>query len=182
MKKLLLIIPLILTVNCFSQNLKIGFSLEFHQIRINSGTGILGGNGAPLSIHIAGDYKFTRNFSTLVKIGRTLHLEFLGWEFGIHGKYQLYKPLFIFGGTKLHLNEGRGISNEEWVNYANIFMLNAGVGADITSILSVDLSYYYPLSKKIIGGSRNYYSGKEEIITRKFNGMIRLGFAFKWEI
>ena len=165
-----------------AQNLKIGFCLQAHQVRFNTGTGILGGNGLPLSLHFNADNKLFKDFSINGKIGRTFHLEFLGWEFGINGKYSFFKSLFLSMGILYHSNEGSGISNNEWTNYASLLMISPAIGVELSSVIALELSYNIPVSKKIIGGGRNFYSGEEKIVNRTFESMIRLGFVFGWEL
>ncbi len=63
-----------------AQNLILGFDLEIHLVMANNGTGIPGGHRLPISIDFDAAYNISQNFSLQSKIGRTFHLEFLGWK------------------------------------------------------------------------------------------------------
>lgn len=183
MKKILIIFFCFITVP--AQDFKLGFDIKAHQIRVSDqeGNHILGGDGFPLAIHLNFAYSPSNKIAILTKIGRTFHIEFLGWEFELSGKYNFYKSLYISAGLMQHSNEGGSGSNSHGTKYASILMLKGGIGFDISSITSIELDYYIPTTKKIIGGQRGFNSsGKETFFTHTFKSMIRLGFVFAWEL
>jgi hypothetical protein len=158
-----------------SQSFELGFDLEAHQIRVNDqyGTKILGGVGPPISIHFNSSYIPLENISIVARVGRNLHLEFAGWEFGIAGKYRFLEPLFTSAGILHHSNEGGSGSNTWGTNFASILMFHAGIGVDLSSAISLEISYYLPTSKELIGWS---------ITSRYFKSMVKLGFVFGWDL
>jgi hypothetical protein len=181
MKKFLLIFTFIYSI-ANAQDFKLGFDMGIHQVRIKSGTGILGGNGLPLSIDLNARYDLFQNFTADAKIGRTFHTQFLGWEFGLSGTYNFYAPFYFTGGMLLHLNEGSGIANGEWTAYTNILMLYPGLGVNFSSVFSIELNYFIPTSEKIIGGAINFYNDNPEKNYTRFKSMIRLDFVFGWDL
>ena len=180
MKNILIIIFIVCTT-VYSQNIKIGFNLNVHQVRINQWDGILGGDGLPMSIHLIAGYNITKDISVKAEIGRTFHLQFLGWEYGIKGDYYIYHPFYISAGVLLHSNEAEDLGMGEHADYASIFMLQAGIGVNIISSISAELNYFYPTSKKIIEDSSILY-GSQKYLSTTFEGMIRLGFVFSWNL
>ena len=177
MKKVIIFIFFFCTT-ISAQNFKLGFDIEVHQVRINQGTGILGGTGLPMSIHVNVDYNIIKNFSLQAKIGRTFHQEFLGWEYGINGNYKFFKSLYISGGYLIHSNVGGigGISSG--TNYATLSLIKVGVGIKVIQAFSIEAGYYIPISRKIIGWINNY--GPISYYT--FDNMIRLSFVFGWTL
>ncbi len=164
---------------------KLGFDFEANQIRVSDkyNTSLLGSNSIPISFHTFLSFELNQNLSCKAKVGRYLITEFAGWEFGISWKYKLYKPLYISGGILQHSNEEDYYSNSEGTTSASILMLELGVGVDIVSFMSIELSYYLPTSKKIIGGHRILNKSSEfEYLPITFKHMIRLGFIFDWEL
>ena len=157
-----------------AQNFKLGFDLEGHRISINEGRGVLSTEGIPVAYHLVTMINPTNETSVQLRIGKTLHAEFWGWEFGLSGKYNFYKRVYITAGILEHSNEG-GIGSNTWgTKFASIWMLHAGLGVDVTSVISVDLNYYKSVSQKQIGSSgKHLYT---------FDSMIGLKFIFAWEL
>lgn len=180
MKKNILIISFVfvqLTVN--GQNLKLGFDLEAHQIRVSTPNDeiIMGGNGAPLSYHLNFSIAVLNPLIVQFKVGRTLHVEFRGWEYGLNTAYKIYNPFYLKVGVLQHSNEGGGGSITFTETYASIFMVHFGAVVEVADFLSIGLDYYIPTSKKVI-----LWSGLYEKVPQKFERMIRLGFNFGWDI
>ncbi|HAB53434.1 MAG: hypothetical protein A2315_06170 [Ignavibacteria bacterium RIFOXYB2_FULL_35_12] len=161
------------------QNLKLGFDLEAHQIRVSTPNNeiIMGGNGAPLSYHLNFSIEVLDPLIVQFKVGRTLHVEFRGWEFGTNVTYKLFEPIFLKFGALQHSNEGGGGSNTFTETYASIFMFHFGFGLEVTEFLSIGLDYYIPTSKKVI-----VWQGLFDKEPQTFKKMIRLGFNFGWDI
>lgn len=166
-------------ITSFGQNIKLGFDLEAHQIRVISPNDelIMGGNGAPLSYHLNFALDINEKLTLLVKGGRTLHVEFSGWELGLNTSYKIFDPMYIKLGILHHSNEGGAISNQLYVTFASILMVQLGIGVDVANFLSIGLDYYIPTSKKVI-----YWTGLFEKEPRAFTSMIRLGFNFGWDL
>ena len=122
MKNILLIVFILSSVS-FSQNFQLGFDFEIHQIRTISqnNSGILGGNGFPGAFHLLINYIPLSDLTLSAKIGRTLHTEYLGWEFGLNSKYKFFEPLYFSLGFLEHSNEGGTLDNEVSLSYASIF-------------------------------------------------------------
>lgn len=178
--KIILIFLLFYAVLIKSQSFKLGFDIEAHQIRISDQYGekeILGGNGLPISIHFITTYNPISKIAIQSKIGRTLHSEFFGWEFGINGYYKFYKPFYISGGILQHSNEGGVVSNQLYISYASLLMLKAGFGIDIFKTFSIEVDYYVPTQKKVI-----IKSGIAKRFSEKIENMFRLSFIWAWEI
>lgn len=178
MKKFIILI-LFYNVTSFAQNINLGFDLEIHQIRISSPTykGILGGEGAPLSYHLNLALDITEKLTFLAKGGKTLHVEFSGWELGFNTAYKIYEPLYIKTGVLHHSNEGGGGSNSWFVSSASILMIQFGIGVNVAEFFSIGLDYYIPTTKKVI-----VWRGLEVKEPRTFEKMIRLGFNFGWDL
>ncbi len=178
MKKILMIILLVSTISK-AQDFKLGFDAELHQVRISMGNGILGGNGLPLSIHFISGYDFLKDISLQSKIGRTFHVEFAGWEFGLSVKYFIYQPFYLTTGYLYHYNEGgnNGISSGH--SYADLSLIRVGGGIFIMQFMSIGIEYYFPIRKKEIGWIRHE---NEEMKYYSFEGLIRLSFIFDWKL
>jgi hypothetical protein len=173
-----LLILLFSTVS-FAQNLRLGFDLEAHQIRVSTPNDeiIMGGNGAPLSYHLNLGIRVLDPLNVQITVGRTLHVEFSGWEFGTNVIYKFYTPIYIKAGVLQHSNEGGGVSNQLTISYASILMIHFGVGVDVADFLSIGLDYYIPTTKKVI-----LWTGLFEKEPQTFERMIRLGFNFGWDL
>jgi len=163
----------------FSQSFILGFDLEVHQIRVSTPNDeiIMGGNGAPLSYHLSLGVELIDPLIVQFKVGRTLHVEFKGWELGLNAAYKIYEPLYIKAGVLQHSNEGGGGSITFTETYASILMIHFGAGVDVAEFFSVGLDYYMPTSKKVI-----LWSGLYEKVPQTFEKMIRLSFNFGWEL
>ncbi len=70
-----------------AQNLKLGFDIGFHQVKIDKANNSqnLGTEGLPLAAHLDLSFSPLKDISFLAQIGRTFDTEFKGWEFGIRG-------------------------------------------------------------------------------------------------
>ena len=168
-----------------AQNLNLGFDVEPHQVRINTnhGTRILGGDGIPVSLHLDLTYKPIDKLFLIAKVGRTFHMEFLGWEYGVNGKYEFYKPIFISVGILQHSNEGGGVSNEENLLFASIFMIYTGIGIGVSDIFSIGINFYVPFSNKKIGKLLQQFENNNVLWENyTFKNMLRLSFVFEWPI
>jgi len=162
-----------------AQNFKCGFDVEFSWIRISdaNGMGMLGVSQSPISGHLNLGYNVNESISVQIKIGRSIVTEFLGWEYGILGKYKLFKPLYISFGILNHRNEGDIYSNQLAVSSPSILMIQSGAGIDIVDFFSLGFDYYIPTIKQVI-----VWRGFGVREPQTFEKMIRLGFNFGWEL
>lgn len=106
--------------------------------------------------------------------------EFRAWEYGISARYNFYKSLYILAGLLQHSNEGGSSSNSHGTKYASILMFEAGIGFDMSPVTSIELNYYIPTTKQVIGWSRGIDVNGEVNSSFTFESMIRLGFIFAW--
>jgi hypothetical protein len=151
-----------------AQNFKLGFDLKPQQIRISDqgGNGILGGEGVPISFHAIAGVPLSKTISLRFEAGNTLHIDFNGWEFGISGNYNFFSPLYLSAGILHHSNEG-GSGSISWsTSYASILMLFGGLGIELSRITSIEVGYYIPTSKKIIGSYR-LFTGNYQFFSMK---------------
>ncbi|MGE5804743.1 MAG: hypothetical protein ACM339_09320 [Ignavibacteria bacterium] len=75
-----------------------------------------------------------------------------------------------------------GSGTNTWgTNYATLLILYAAAGVEVSSVTSIQLGYYHPVSIEAIG-----YNWSDDSYTKlnllKFTSMIRLSFIFSWEI
>ncbi len=177
MKKVIIFLYLFsLEIN--PQSFRLGFDFEAQQVRVNHQ--ILGGEGFPLAYHLNFAYSPIEKFLLIANVGRTLHINFAGWEFGAAARYKFYDPFFASAGILQHSNSGGGGSNSWGTNYASLLLLFAAAGVETSSITSIQLGYYHPTSIEAIG--YNWLDNHTRLNLLKFTSMIRLSFIFSWEI
>ncbi|HSR17281.1 MAG TPA: hypothetical protein VLM39_04220, partial [Ignavibacteriaceae bacterium] len=139
-----------------------------------------GGEGFPLAYHLNFAYSPVEKLLLIANVGRTLHINFAGWEFGAAARYKFYDPFFATAGILQHSNLGGSGSNTWETNYASLLLLYAAAGVEVSSVTSIQLGYYHPTSTEAIGFNRIDYSHTK--LNLKFTSMIRLSFIFSWEL
>jgi hypothetical protein len=108
--------------------------------------------------------------------------EYSGYEFGVFGKIKLLPTRFYFlFGVNNHYNIGtahnRGGSYEK-----GIFYKGFGMGYNIGSNSSIDLTYFWTSDRKfayVIETDGLTYS---RVIDKEVKGILRLGFNITWDI
>ncbi len=177
MRKIISIIVLF-SLEMYSQSFRLGFDFEALIIRVNHHA--FGGEGGmPIGYHLNFAYSPVEKFLVQANVGRTLLVEFGGFEFGIAGRYKFYNPFYASAGIQQHLNEGGASSNKGGNNYASISLLFAAAGVE-AGFFSIQLGYYRPTAKKVISYSWSY--DHTTIYLYYVTSMIRLSFIFSWEI
>jgi hypothetical protein len=173
----------------FSQTFRLGFDFEVSQVHVidqYGRRGNLGVQSLPVAVHLAFGYSPVDNLTLNAKIGNIFTwAEFNGMEYGINARYNFFHLLFLTGGFLVHLNEG-GTGSISWgSHFATIPMVQLGTGIMVGTSFSLTVDYYIATSKKLIDSYRidSYYSTETyDYSNKKFESMIRFGFALGWNL
>ncbi len=132
----------------------------------------------PLSGYIKLSVLFNDKYEVELKGGVQLEESFVGPEYALIFKYQLFKNIFPLFTYLNHSNKGDSRTGNG--TYSNNFQfIGIGIEARLSKIFGVDLTYYMPFGEKGLGYSLDFSSNNyRRITTSEIESVIKLGFIF----
>ena len=132
----------------------------------------------PLSGYIKLSVLFNEKYEVELKGGVQLEESFVGPEYALIFKYQLFKNIFPLLVYLNHSNKGDSrTGNGTYSN--NLQFVGIGAEARLTKVFGLDLTYYIPIGEKGLGYSLDFSSNSyRTITTSKIESLIKLGFIF----